>query len=267
MDSYGMALSTTRDGADIFIYENPVLAPVKVRFLACLKGAAIGNPDYVRSNRSSGICIAFKAAMATHRVVTVTDNFLRFHPVLSQSIVNLLPEFPNWKLRSVADIRTMLEGLPVRRLPARQREVVAFITEDDPSGEETTEQPKRAPMLAPRARLLASVKRLPATNVHDVGSESEPEPACNTHAQLFARPLPFSSSACPPTHPHTHPSATPDTPTQLAPATCCVALHSICFTSQELELVLHKITVANCFSKELFCKYDIKRCMSGFCGM
>ena len=80
---HGMHQAPGRLHAHIFICNNPVTASIKTRFAATLTGSAICNMEYIRGRGTTGICLSYKPATKTRRLVGMTDAFMTMQPVLA----------------------------------------------------------------------------------------------------------------------------------------------------------------------------------------
>ena len=137
LGSRSMVLAPSRMDAQIFVCVNPAEASIKTRFVARMKGMAICDMAYIRSKGTSGVCLAYKPASMTRRLVAMTDEFLRLHPILANCILGVIDAGCEWKLREVTDILAMLHRPgTAKQLAARQRGVLLFAADSDMDNDE-----------------------------------------------------------------------------------------------------------------------------------
>jgi hypothetical protein len=127
----GVTRVDRRADATVFIVEALDEVSPKVTFVAGLVGGLIANPQYVKSGGKDGGTLGFFSAIQIKRMVYITEGFMILHPMVCTDLYEVLQGVVcRWTLASAEQVLLHV-GPGVGRRDARQREVIALMTESE----------------------------------------------------------------------------------------------------------------------------------------
>lgn len=135
--SWGVTMVEAMVEADIIVVPSLDDASEHLWLVAGLMGSLVATPTYLSNRGKVGACIGFARATEVKRMVTVSPGFMAQHIMEANDICAALQMADcRWTFHSEAELRRIVgPGVPHR--DRRQREVLAFMTQDEIDGQDS----------------------------------------------------------------------------------------------------------------------------------